>query len=393
MNILILSPFNPWPPVQGGKIRILNIIKNISKSHSVSLAAIVDDMKREDIGPLREFCDEVELVERPARLWKDRYAFLTGHLPYNVIRYASKEMTAVLRKMLKRRKFDLVQIEFSLMWQYAYLFRNIPLVLDAHNIEYEVVRGLAKLFRNPIKKISYVMEEKRLRHLEESAWRESSLCFAVSERDRMIIGEVAPDKAMTLPNGVDLNRFEFHSNDRCGKRLLFIGGMDYLPNLDSANYFLSKIFPLVLSEMPDARLDVVGRELWRIDGRGSLKAVEFHEDVPDVLPFFRTADLLAVPLRYGAGTRIKILEAMAAGLPVVTTSKGCEGIDARDGEHLLIADSPGAFGSAVARLMEDRGLRTSLTTNARRLVEDRYSWERIVGEMAEHYETQIAGSR
>jgi glycosyltransferase involved in cell wall biosynthesis len=164
-------------------------------------------------------------------------------------------------------------------------------------------------------------------------------------------------------------------------QLLFIGGMEYIPNLDSANYLLNDIFPLVQSNIPAVNLDIVGRELWRIKNKKSREGIQFHENVPEVLPYFSRADLLVVPLRYGAGSRIKILEAMASGVPVVTTSKGCEGIEAVHGEHLLVADSPDSYALSVQRLLVDPGLKMTIMQNARHLVETKYAWEKIVGNM------------
>jgi glycosyltransferase involved in cell wall biosynthesis len=290
--------------------------------------------------------------------------------------------------LLKRNKFDLVQIEFSMMWQYADLFKGTAVILDAHNIEYEIIHAVGKTFRNPLRKLSYYFEEKRLREVEEQAWRESSLCFTVSDRECEVIQQTTGQtaKVFTVPNGVDLQRFVFQPINDSNKRILFIGGLDYIPNLDSAQYFLRDIFPLIHLQIPKVELNIVGRELWRVRGETTSPGVEFHENVPDVLPYFRKAGILVVPLRYGAGTRIKILEAMAAGLPVVTTSKGCEGLDVKNNEHLLIADTPESFAHAVHKLLEDAGLRAYITKNARHLVEQKYSWEIIVSDIEKYYE-------
>ena len=174
-------------------------------------------------------------------------------------------------------------------------------------------------------------------------------------------------------------------NPENGKILHDVNGNPNGILLETAMDLLNDILPAIQARIPQVKIDIVGRELWRIKDQTAYAGVEFHEDVPDILPSFRQADALVVPLRYGAGTRIKILEAMAAGLPVVSTSKGCEGLAVRHGEHLMIADSPDEFASAVKRVMEDDELRTSISRNARRLVEERYSWEGLVGEMAKRF--------
>jgi len=388
MNILLLSPFLPYPLDQGGKIRIFNIIKNLSRWHSVTLAAVVDDLGSSEAAPLRDLCAEVVLIERPARLWPDRIAFFSGSAPYNVIRYRSDEMRKALQQLHEKKMFDLVQIEFTMMWQYADLFGTTPVILDAHNIEYKNVQQIGKSATSPLWKLMYQIELKRLRAVEERAWHECALCFAVSDKEREEIKALVGHgtEVITAANGVDTERFSFRSERGQGKSILFLGGMDYTPNLDAARYFLEEVFPLVLQKEPDARLLLVGRELARLGELTTGPGVECHESVPEVLPWFYEADLLAVPLRQGAGTRIKVLEAMAAGLPVVATSKGCEGIDAKDGRDILVADTAEAFAASVLRIMGNPAMGTKLAMNARRLVLERYTWEQAANIMNQAYE-------
>lgn len=387
MNILILSPFLPYPLDQGGKIRIFNIIINLAKSHSVTLAALVDDRGRAETGPLGQICDEVVLVDRPARLWADRLEFLAGRAPYNVVRYRSTDFQAELRRLLRRKAFDLVQVEFTMMWQYASIFKDIPVVLDAHNIEYRNILQIGSVSTTFLRRQLYRLEELRLRQAEEQAWRECRLCFAVSdpERDEIAAYKDEPAKVVTAPNGVDPERFVYHPREKAGRQILFLGGMDYTPNLDAAGYFLDEIFPRILQEEPEARLLLVGRELWRLGEKNLSPGVECHESVLEVLSWFYQADLLVVPLRQGAGTRIKVLEAMAAGLPVVATAKGCEGIAALNGEHFMIADVPQDFSAAVLKVMREPELGSRLAANGRHLIEERYTWDKVVTIMEEEY--------
>lgn len=385
MNILVLSPFVPYPLDQGGKIRTFNIIRNLARSHAITLATLADDGLTVNAGPLEEYCEELVVVDRPARLWPDRIAFFSGSDPYNVIRYHSAELRRKLAELRERKRFDLVLVEFSMMWQYADLFPGVPVVLDAHNIEADIITQIGQGQSSRFWKFFYGLEERRLRRCEQQAWQECALCCTVSDRERTMISVFVGNdaKVLMIPNGVDLERFAFRPKRATGKDILFLCGMDYLPNLDSASYFLEEIFPLVRKIVLGVRLNIVGRELWKIGDSAGEGAV-LHENVPDVLPWLAGADLLVVPLRHGAGTRIKIMEAMAAGVPVVTTSKGCEGIAVANGEHLLIADTPEEFAAAVGMLLGDRTLADRLRGNARRLVEMRYSWEKIVLEMQKH---------
>lgn len=391
MNILILSPFLPYPLDQGGKIRIFNLIKSLAKSHEITLAALVQDSTSADAGPLKELCEEVVLVHHPSRPWSDQISFFTGNSPYNVIRYRSSLMERTILDLIGRKRFDLVQVEFSLMWQYAKLFREIPITLDAHNIEFKTVREIGAGKRSILMRTMYRIEEKRLRRVEERAFRESALCFAVSgqEREELVGYADRPDKVVTAANGVDPDRFTFVPRTRSGKKILFLGGMDYLPNLNAATHFLDEIFPKVRKREADAKVLLVGRELGKLGRLLQMPGVEPHESVPEVLPWFYEADLLAVPLRQGAGTRIKVLEAMASGLPVVSTPKGCEGIDVKNGMELLIADTPQSFIDDIVHIMREPALATSLAENARRLVIARYTWQAAADIMNESYRALI----
>jgi glycosyltransferase involved in cell wall biosynthesis len=390
MNILILSPFFPFPLDQGGRIRVFNIIKHLSRDHKVTLACLCGEAVV-DYGPLKEYCGEIIAVERRPALVHDLLYFLFSREPFNYVSYSSPVLRKELQRLCKRKTFDLIQIEFSTMWQYADLFKGIPVVLDAHNIESKIIRQVREFYKNPVRKLLYSLEEEKLRRKEERAWRECSLCFTVSDDERIAIASHLgqSDKAVTISNGVDPARFEFILKKGTDRRLLLLGGMRFQPNLDSALYFLDSILPVLREKLPEVKLDIVGRELRRINNHASYQGVEFHEDVPDALPYFRKADALVVPLRHGAGTRIKILEAMAAGLPVVTTSKGCEGLEVKHAEHLLIADSPDAFAAAVTRVIKDADLRRTMSRKARTLVEERYSWDGLVGLMAGRYENLV----
>ena len=376
MNILILSPFFPYPPNQGGKIRVFNLIKYLSRQNRVTLACLTAE-RIENFGPLQEYCEQIVCVERPASAGRDLAKFLLGTMPFNYQRYASRKFREALTRLRQEKPFDVVQIEMPMLWQYADIFSGTPLALDAHNVEYELIRTFRQECGNPLKKVLYALEETKFTRWEEAAWAQCRVCFAVSDNERAIIGNRAgnPGKVVTVPNAVDLERFVFRPKSARGQRILFLGGLDWAPNLDSARYFLESILPRIREKSPETEVDFVGKDLWRIKDLIHFDKVRLNENVPDVLPWFQQADVLAVPLRQGAGTRIKIIESMAAGLPVVTTSKGCDGTDVAHEKHLLIADSAQGFAEEVVRLLENDQLALNLAQNARQLVEREYSWE------------------
>jgi glycosyltransferase involved in cell wall biosynthesis len=390
MNILIVSPFFPYPPNQGGKIRVFNLIKYLSRRNRVTLACL-SAKKVEDYGALSDYCDKIVCVERAPQTVMDLATFLLGKQPFNYLRYSSRDFRAALFDLCSNNSFDVVQVEMPMLWQYADIFAGSPVILDAHNVEYELLHTFQKSCANPFKRALYALELNRFRELEKTAWKESRLCFTVSEAERGIIGAQAgsQEKVVTVPNGVDLERFVFKPKSDRGKRILFLGGMDWSPNLDAAQYFLTEIFPCIREKIPGVEVDFVGKDLWKVKDLVRFEGIYLHDNVPDVLPWFQRADVLAVPLRQGAGTRIKILESMAAGLPVVTTSKGCEGTEVSHGKHLLIADSTEAFAKEVVRLIEDNSLAGRLAQEARGLIEAKYSWEMAANTIHEALRTLL----
>jgi glycosyltransferase involved in cell wall biosynthesis len=201
---------------------------------------------------------------------------------------------------------------------------------------------------------------------------------AVSEEDgRMIREEYGGCRVDVVDNGIDRDSFAGLANRGDPRRILFLGSLDYRPNQDAVAILLDRIFPAVRARVPDARLILVGRRpppemadrVARADG------VELHADVPDVGPHLTGSGILAVPLRIGGGSRLKILEAMAVGLPVISTRVGAEGLDARDGEHLTIADEPEAMAAALVAAIRDPGPSRAMAEKARKLAWERYDWD------------------
>jgi glycosyltransferase involved in cell wall biosynthesis len=374
MRILVIAPFVPWPLVHGGRIRLFHLVRAMAREHEVTLVALANGDEK-DFGPLAAVCTVVPVpyTYRPVAAF---CRFMTGPNPYNVERFASGDQVATVSRLVADTRFDVVHIETTHLWPVARACGDIPVVLGTQNVESSILAQLERVCRNPLKRLLYGREIARMRRFEEDAWRRSSCCLAVSDEERTEIMAAGVDQArvVTVPNGVDLERFAFTSRPG-GRRLLFLGGVDYLPNRDALDWLLAEVWPLVRALEPAAELLVAGRGVGRLADAGLPAGVTSLGDPTDVPACFATADGLLVPLRVGGGTRLKVLEAMAAGLPVVTTARGCEGLAVRDNEQLLIADTPQQFSEAAARLLQDRQLSARLAASARRLVEERYDWQ------------------
>jgi glycosyltransferase involved in cell wall biosynthesis len=194
-----------------------------------------------------------------------------------------------------------------------------------------------------------------------------------------------------IPNGVDTEKYQpLPPPENVSPSLMFVGSMDYPPCVDAVLYFCSDILPLIRQAINPLELWIVGRdphpEVLKLNGSG----VHVTGRVEDVVPYYQQSTVCVIPLRAGGGTRLKILEAMALGRPVVSTTIGCEGLDVVDGEHLLIADTPEQFAEKTVRLLDDRHLSQYICANARKLVEARYGWDQIAERLMDVYEEMVA---
>ena len=376
MRILFVAPFVPWPLAHGGKIRIFNLVRELARFHEVTLVCLADDAEP-PLGLLTDICRRVVPVMHDSNTVASFARFLFGARPYNVERYASPSLLNAISQV-RSESFDLAHIEMPQVWPCAIACRGLPIVLGTQNVESEILKQMANACRNPVKRILYRIETAKMRRFEESAWRSAQLCLTVSELERaeVVASGVEPDRVVTVANGVDIVRFAFAP--RLGrKRLMFLGGLDYHPNLDALQWLLTNVWPRVHTGDPDAQLLLAGRGMEKFGASGLPPGVQCIGDPSDVPSCFGEADGLLVPLRIGGGTRLKVLEAMAAGLPVIATTRGGEGTSAVDGKHLLLADTPDDFVDCCIRLLDDPLLGAKLAGNARRLVEDSYSWKGI----------------
>ncbi len=401
MKILFVTPYLPSPPGFGGQRRMHGLMGGLARDHEVSLISLVNPQADLDssLRATREYCREVVVVENPPfalslrgkRLLQLRS--LASRRSFEWHSYVQPRLQSELRRLLARERWDVVNVEFAQMAPYraglgGKLGPGAPLfVLDEHNIEYEILRRTAEHEVGPVRRVFNQVNWRKLHAEELRAWRLFDGCTVTSANDEALLHEGRP-KARTavVPNAVDLDHFQHGSTAREPDTLLFFGAMNYFPNSDGLAFFLKEVFPLVLARRPSVKLRVVGHtpdHVWPLKS-ASVDIVGF---VPDVRPYIERAAVAIVPLRVGGGTRLKILEAMAMGKAVVSTSLGAEGIEAQSGRDLLLADGPEAFAAAVVRVLEDPALADRLGAAARRLVEERYGWPAAVRKLEAFYQS------
>lgn len=417
MRILVIAPQVPWPPRQGTAIRNFNLILELAKRHSVTVAAFDEGAGSTDpIGdraadPLR--AAGVTLLTAPAppprSFWARLFELPTTITPDLARRLGSTTLTARLHGLATAAArdpagagFDIVQIEglemaphgLAIHRQLAAASPDTPrLIYDAHNAEW-VLQDRA--WRADILRASRwpgalysIAQTAKLRRYERSLLKSADAIVAVSDADAAALRPLAPEAEITVvPNGVDVDHYLPPSPGREEDGLcVFTGKMDFRPNVDAMTWFCREAWPLVRAARSGARLEIVGR--------APAPAVQaLHDpdsgivvtgDVPDVRPFIERAAVVVVPLRVGGGTRLKILEAMAMGKAIAATTLAVEGLDVRDGQEARLADSPAALATAIVSLLGDPATRLTLGAAARAKAESSYRWSALVPRIEQLY--------
>ena len=402
MNCLMLTPFVPHPPVDGGRIRIYQLLKGLSLRNTVDVLTLVDGTaeSRAAVEHLRlEGFDVVPVAHHSPTFVAVLESLRSGHSFYGT-RFASTAFAEALDARLRTRDYDIVQCEFAYTGQYApakRTRRGPRWVLDAHNVEFRLNETLAESVRG-VKGAAYrtyARREQRLRRAEElDACQRVDRVVTVSDVDRrVLLGELPDLHADVVPNGVDLERFTPSPRAECEhtQGAVFIGKMDYRPNVQAVQWFCAEVLPLVRRRLPEFTFTICGAPTTQsVVALAKQPGVSVTGYVPDVRPVLDEAALVVVPLRAGSGTRLKILEAWAMGRPVVATGLAAEGLEAEDGTHLLIGDTPEVFAAHTIHLAEHPDLRSRFGRAGRDLVETSYGWDTVIARLEQVYRDLLA---
>jgi glycosyltransferase involved in cell wall biosynthesis len=294
-----------------------------------------------------------------------------------MLRDESGAMRRLLTDLVAREQFDIVHADQLNMAQFG-LATGLPVVLDEHNAVWTIFERLARQERR-IKRLLLELEWRRLKHYEGRVCRASAAVMSVSREDRAALQAAgAPADIPVIPIAVDIAGIEPVQRHPNAQGILSMATMYWPPNIDGVLWFAREALPLIRRAEPDAPFYIVGaRPPAEVRALALDSTVEVTGYVDDPTPYFESSALMVVPLRAGGGMRVKILEALAHGIPVVSTTIGAEGIDVTAGEHLLIADEPAAFAEAVVRLLRDRALADRLAAAGRRHAMSRYDWRAV----------------
>jgi glycosyltransferase involved in cell wall biosynthesis len=381
LRVLVVSPYVP-SRLAGGPIRVHGLITSLPAPHSVSLVAFAQ-RGREDVEvptEIRRRCDEVVIVpnERRGIAGFGKRALQARSLlsPRSFERHVHERpaFQAALARICDRSLFDVVQIEHSFMVHYRFP-PTAALVLDEHNVEHEIRSRTMAVVRPGARKLYDYLNYRKLRAEEERSWRDADACAVTSPRDEAAIRSALPGVlTAVVPNAVDTAFFSRGSMRRERGTILFYGTLSYYPNLDGLLFFLREVMPIVRRSHPAARLKVVGADPPEAIRRYAAGDVTFTGFVADLRPHVESASVVIAPLRIGGGTRLKVLEAMAMGAPVVSTSLGAEGISVTSGREVLLADTAETFAAEVVRVLRDDLLASELSAAGRDLIETSYDW-------------------
>lgn len=378
LRVLVVSPYFPFPPTSGVTMRIYQLTREIAERHDVTLVSYATDDDAAGVSELSQRL-AVRAVHRSEEKGIARRAGQIRSLfslePFASQEMHTKEMQAAIDEECARTDFDLIHVESCRMCSFRFP-DGVPVVVDEHNVEYELFRRLARGERSLLRRAFNGLEYLRVRRLEERSWREAQGCVVTSAREEPSVQAAAPATATAVvANGVDLEHFVPWAGDVEPHSVVFNGTLDYRPNVDAVDHLVEEIWPLVLAQCPSARLTIVGSAPEAEIQRLQRLSVEVVGRVPDIRSYLGRAQVIVVPVRMGGGTRLKVVEALSMAKPMVSTSLGCEGLAVRDREHLLIADDAKTFAAGILALFADPALGERLGLAGRTLVEEDYSWQ------------------
>jgi glycosyltransferase involved in cell wall biosynthesis len=384
MNILMITPFFPYPAEFGGTIRTYHLAKELAKRNNLFLLSFKD---RENIEPekLQEFCKQVELIPFTDDSKRaEQLKTLLKKRSYQTQQYESQEMQNAIDRTIKENNIELIFVEFSQMGFFSFP-ADIPVLLDEHNIEFDLLDRMSDKDSLSFRKFYNKVEAKKFEKEEISFIKKSAITITTSQRDIGIIKSYLPETLTAeIINGVDCAEFKKPDDIIPEKNsAVFTGAMNYFPNDEGVNFFMEEIYPFLQKKDPNFKITIVGSgpsEKIKAYKNDNINITGF---VKDVKPYMWNSSVFIVPLRMGGGTRFKVVEAMAAGIPVVSTSLGCEGIPGKDGEHLLIRDDPSEFADAVFEAATNKELAERLSINGMKFAKENVDWE-IVGNKLEN---------
>jgi len=398
MKILFLSTWFPYPPNQGSKIRAYHLLRAVASRHEVALVSFQDGpLNQAWIDHIQAYCCSVVIIPREPFAQGAIGAALGwfSPKPRAVVGSWSSSMSEAVQTLAREWEPDVILAITFITAPYALEVQARLRVADVDNLLGIMLQEEFQASQSFLQRLRRYIAYRKFTQYERELYRPFDINLVTSELDAGRIREhipLDPDQVMVVPNGVDLHYFRPGLHTPIPHSMIFNGALSYEPNYDAMGYFLKHIYQRIKREIPDAQLSITGRtdgvDLQSLPKDDQVHFTGYVEDVREVVA---RSSVCVVPLRKGAGTRLKILEAMALGIPVVTTSKGAEGLAVESGRHLIIADEPVEFAVETVKVLKDRSLQESLSAQGYALVQERYGWEGIGSQFIAQIEDRMNG--
>jgi sugar transferase (PEP-CTERM/EpsH1 system associated) len=399
LRVLFLSQIVPYPPHGGVLQRGYNLLRELGRDAQVHLLAFVhpdvlptESARCESLVALQKFCEKVEYFPlwpkaSPVHRIAGLAASALSSSPFSVLAHRSAAFQRRVSELVDTKGFDLIHVDTIALAQFLDRKQPIATALTHHNIESQLMERRAGAETRQLARQFLRRETEKLSSYEAKTVDAFDVNIFVSQTDEKTLIEKVPGlRTAIVPNGVDIEYFT-PNQGKDTPALIYTGGMNMFANRDAVMFFLNEIWPSIRQRVPGVRFFAVGqdppKDLIALAARDPQVVVTGYVD--DIRPLVWDASVYVVPLRVGGGTRLKVLDAMAMGKAMVTTSIGCEGLDVRPDEHLLVADTPEQFAERTVMLLEDRNRRLVLGRAARDLVARRYSWRTIGGQLLDAY--------
>lgn len=406
MKILWLSHLIPYPPKAGVLLRSYNLIHELSKYHSVDLLSFIqsyfmesffpsyDDGVKKSMDELSTFCDKIKFVPIPCESrYKGNHLLALKSLltrdPYSINWLKSDNFQSLLAEFMANEKYDLVHFDTISLCPYKKLVRGVPTVLDHHNIESHMMMRRADNESNPLLKAYYWQEGARLKKYEKKYCNSFELNITCSELDSQRLLQIDPKvNVKEVPNGVNIEYFKPRETAIESNTLIFVGSMNWYPNVEAMHYFIESIWPLLTKKVPDCALHIVGNNPPDSIVKKSYKdsRIHVHGFVDDVRTYMEKAAVYICPIRDGGGTKLKLLDAFSMKKAVISHPIACEGINAQPDRDVFFAETPNEFVEKISMLFANAELRQATGKNARKMVSSFYSYESIGRKLSEMYE-------
>lgn len=405
MKILMLTPYLPYPPSSGGQVRSYNLIKNLAKDNEITLFSLIkNDGEKKYVKELEKYCRKVKIFNRPPKPWTFKNILRTGFsfFPFLVIRNLSSEEKLAVKEELAAEKYDLIHAECFYVMPHI-PETETPILLVDQTIEFQVYQHYIRSKKDSFWKVLLIpllyIDVLKIKFWELKFWRKAKMVVAVSEADKFKMRNLVPGlNVKVVPNGAGEELMEVWGKRQPEKdpTVFFQANFDWLQNIEAAQNLVENVFPLIREKVKNAQCWIVGQKAAEKIGylkRDGVKIVNLEtSDTASVIDSYMRATVFVAPLEGPGGTRLKILAAMAAGVPVVTTRVGIEGIDAEDNKEVLVADDRKGLAEKTVLLLNDEILYRKIVLAARKLVEEKYSYKSIAGILSRIYKEVASGT-